>query len=57
MIDTPTEAVIGDAAAKELQASELKLLPAVGEICPSGTLVKLAKIKSLLQELRRELAV
>lgn len=54
--DTPEAIAITDKAAAELKAHELKLLPVVGEICPVGTLAKLAKIKRLLQELRGELA-
>lgn len=56
MTDTPAKAKIGDAAAKELHAHELKLLPVVGEICPVGTLAKLHKMTALVKQLREVMA-
>lgn len=55
--DTAEAHAITTQAAAELLAHEKALLPVAGEICPVGTMAKLAKMKALLQDLRAELAV
>ena len=50
--DTAEAVAITDQAAAALAAHEKALLPVVGEICPVGTMAKLTKMKTLLQELR-----
>ena len=55
--DTDEAYAITTQAATDLLAHEKAQLPVAGEICPVGTMAKLAKMKALLQDLRVELAV
>lgn len=50
--DTAEAHAITTQAATDLLAHEKAQLPVVGEICPVGTMAKLAKMTRLLQELR-----